>query len=105
GSFRRFQPEDPARGALGRDGPEWRRQDDAAEDDRWNAPAGCRRGGAWSEPEDGLLRAAGAGPAEPGHHRVRAAAARLPARVDWGAAQPAGRISVLGRRDRQEDTR
>ena len=55
------------------------------------------------QPEDGLLLAAGARRAEPRPDDRRAAAARFPARVDRRAAEPRRRVSVLGRRHRQED--
>ncbi len=80
GDLRRPQPDHPPRRALGRDGPERRRQDHAAPDARRRDAARQRRGAPGREPEDGLLRAAVAGPARPGPHRDRAAAGGLPAR-------------------------
>ena len=64
---------------------------------------GRGRGQARREPEDGLLRAAGARPARSGPDDRGAAAARLPGRVDRRPAQPGRRLSVLRRRHRQED--
>ena len=58
--LRRPEDDHPARRALVRDGQERRRQDDAAQDGGGRAGAGLRRGQARREPEDGLLRAAGA---------------------------------------------
>ena len=101
--LRRLQSDRAARRALGGDGPERRRQDDAAADDRRRARAGRRPDQARREPEDGLLRAAGAAAARRGSDGVGADAEGLPARVDRRAAQPARRVSVLRRRDRQAD--
>ena len=64
GRLRRPEPHDPPRRALVRHGPERRRQDDAAEDGRRRAAAGFRVDPARREPADGLLRPAGARPAE-----------------------------------------
>ena len=41
--LRRLQSDHPARRALGGDGPQWRGQDHAAEDDRRRERAGCRQ--------------------------------------------------------------
>ena len=68
--LRRLEPDDPARRALVRDGQERRRQDDAAEDGgRARSTPDAGDGAARREPEDGLLRAAGARPARPGPDR------------------------------------
>ncbi len=101
--LRRPEPDDSARRALGGDGPKRRGQDDVAAHDGRRAEARCRGRHDWRQREAGLLRAAGAGPAEPRHHRLRAAAAGLPARVGGHDPQPAGRLPVLRRRDRQAD--
>ena len=69
------EPDHPARRALVRDGEERRRQDDAAQDGRGRAGARRRRGPARRQPEDGLLRAAGARPARSRPDRRGAAAA------------------------------
>ena len=63
--------------ALVRDGPQRRRQDHAAQDDRGRARARRRHGTAGRDAQGGLLRAAVARAARPGAHRVRAAPARL----------------------------
>ena len=64
------------------DGEERRREVDAAEDGRGRAPAGRRRREARREPEDGLLRAAGARSARSGPDGRGTAAQGFPARVD-----------------------
>ena len=70
------QPDHPARRALVRHGAQRRRQDDAAEDGRGRAGAGFGRRSPWREPEDGLLRAAGARRAQPGSDGLGADARR-----------------------------
>ena len=65
----------PARRALVRDGEERRRQVHAAQDGRRRARTGRRVREAGRQPEDGLLRAAGAGPARSGSDHRGAAAA------------------------------
>ena len=64
---------------------------------------GFRRREAGRQPEDGLLRAAGARPARRRPDDRGAAAEGLPERVDRRAAQPRRRLPVLRRRHRQED--
>ena len=70
---------DPPRRALVRDGPQRRRQDDAAEDGRGRPGPGRGRGPAGREPEARLLRAAVARPARSRPHGLRADAEGLPA--------------------------
>ena len=60
------------------------------------AAARRRRGDARRQPQDGLLRAAGARPARPDLTDRGAAAEGLPARVDRRAAQPAGAFQFSG---------
>ena len=62
--LRRLQPHHPARRALGRDGPQRRGEDHAAQDDRRRDDARCRQRAARRQPEHGLLRAAVAGRAQ-----------------------------------------
>ena len=101
---RRPEPDHPARRALVRDGQERRRQVDAAEDGRRRARAGRRRGQARGEPEDGLLRAAGARRARSGpDDRGAAAEATFPHESIGALRSLAGRVPVLRRRHRQED--
>ena len=83
----RSEPDDPPRRALVRDGEERRRQVDAAEDGGRRAAAGQRCGQARRQPEDGLLRAAGARSARSGSDDRGAAAEGFPARIDRRAAR------------------
>ena len=100
---RRRRPDDPPRRALVRDGPQRRRQDHAAADDCRGAAARPRQRDDRRQREDGLLRAAGARPAESRPHGVGTDRKGLPAGVDRRPAQPARRVPVLGRRRREAD--
>ena len=103
---RRPEPDDPARRALVRDGEERRRQVDAAEDGRRRAGARCRRGHARRRASRwGYFAQQALDLPEPDLTIEEQLAARFSARVDRGAAQPRRRVSVLGRRHRQEDSR
>ena len=93
--LRRLQPHDPARRTLVRDGPQRRRQDDAAEDGRRSDAAGRWPGRDRREREDGLLRAAGARSPQSRPDGVGADREGFPARVHRHAAQPARRLPVL----------
>ena len=88
-----------------RDGQERRREIDAPQNGRGPGAARCRSGEARRQPADGVLRAAVARPAGSRSDDRGAAAQGLPGGVHRCAPQPRGRVSVLRRRDRQEDPR
>ena len=101
-----LQPHHPPRRALGRDGPERRGEDHAAEDDRRRERARFRQRAPGRQPQHGLLRAAVAGRA-----RIRDLTVIEQLQKDFpqdglGSLRTlAGRVPVLGRRRGQEDPR